>query len=72
MSLTTVSWTNKQCATCGRWAGSRQARPPYPSSYVEFDYQTPALCMGGGFSNAKVVGSAACGQWIVWDALRSS
>jgi len=69
MSIT-ISNQNRVCATCSLWGGCRQARPPYPSSFVSFEHGLRGKCFGGGFQNTEMLPMASCGQWEKWGPLK--
>lgn len=58
----------RNCATCGRWAGPRQADISGSKALTPFN--AIGLCAGGIFNQQMVNSITLCTQYVKWLALR--
>jgi len=59
----------KRCVSCNRWGGVR--RPGAESNTVEYDENNDrGPCVEGPWHGSLRSPRNACGQWILWAALK--
>lgn len=69
--MSTFSNAMRICATCTRWAGSRDAGQNIPSYFVWIDDSLgKGQCYGGGFRNLDMLPTATCGKYDKWAMLK--
>ena len=61
MSKSGIPTDWKNCATCNKWLG--RVIPNAPCTFVEYDMDERARCVGGVFNGADMPGSQSCGKW---------
>ncbi len=66
--MQTFATNFRNCATCGRWGGSRQTNSL--GSSVQTQFNARGLCMGGEFNQQQMPAGQSCQQYVKWQALR--
>jgi len=67
MALSPASQSNKICATCNYWSGTREV--PKNRNTIRVDNKTPSQCQAFNYSK-KVKSTFKCSKWQKWSLMK--